>query len=547
MKLKFFIIFSIFLLAFILRIYKLGEIPSGFYNDESLYGYEAYSILKTGKDQYGNRFPVVFKAFGDFRPGLNIYATVPFIAVGGLTEFSTRLPSAVFSALTAIIIFFLSYELWNNFYAAASASLLFSLSGWSLQFARMSHETNLATFLVASAIYLFIKGLKNGRYMILSFVVFSVSVYAYYTTRVFVPLWLVTALFFCRSRIYPKIKYAILGLVLMTVLSLPLLKVMTDKEMGWSRVDSISLWGDPGIILGINVSRGEDKITASPMSIVFHNKLLDGVVAFSKSFLSHFDPKFLFLQGDPQELYQTPNIGIVFLTEFIFVVIALDKLRKRRDPYIFILLSWAIIGLLPDSLTRLYPAAPRIHLVLPLVSLLGGYGIQTVLVKYKGKYDYRFKLLIGVFILMTVFQLSYFLHQNFIHVPVRYAKEWHYGLKEVAYEIKAREDKYDKIWISRDAREWINYLFYFRYPPEKIQKEIKLSEKNEFGLGSVYTFSKYIFDDIPWNMAYMKNTLFVGKPTNFRDLVKKPLYTIYYPDNEPAFYIVDQSSFINEN
>ena len=40
----------ILLLAAFLRFYKLGQVPSGFVNDEAAFGYNAYSILKTGRD-----------------------------------------------------------------------------------------------------------------------------------------------------------------------------------------------------------------------------------------------------------------------------------------------------------------------------------------------------------------------------------------------------------------------------------------------------------------------------------------------------------------
>lgn len=538
MKIKILIMLSICLLAFILRVYKLGEIPSGFYSDESLYGYEAYSILKTGKDQYGNRLPVVFKAFGDFRPGLFIYTIVPFISIGGVNELATRMPSAIFSVFTVLVIFFLSLEIWKSFHAAAFSSLFFTISPWSLQFARMSHETNLATFLTATAVFFFLKGMKKGSCLILSFLFFSLSLYSYYPTRIFVPLWIFSALLIYRKYIYSRIKHIIFGTFLLIIFALPLLSILTNREMGWSRVDAISIWGDPGITLNINEFRGEDG--ESWVSRFFHNKIIDGTITLSKSFLSHFEPQFLLFTGDPQSLYHTPNIGIITITELILIIIAIFNIKNKTSPHIFILFLWVVIGLLPDTMTRLSPAAPRIHLISPAVALMAGYGIRSIM-----KDNKRFinSLILGLLIITVSSQLAYFLHQNFIHVPIRYAKQWHYGLSEVADQIRLRQDKYDKIWISKEGWGWINYLFYLKYPPEKIQKEIVLSEKNEYGLGWVWGFGKYVFDDFPQNMLKEK-TLFIGTPGNFSNILKTPLYTIYYPNREPAFYIADSSSFL---
>ena len=88
-------IFPILILAAILRIWQLGSLPPSLTPDEAALGYNAYSILKTGRDEYGKLLPVIFKSFGDYKPGFYIYTTVPFIAIFGLTEFAVRLPSAI--------------------------------------------------------------------------------------------------------------------------------------------------------------------------------------------------------------------------------------------------------------------------------------------------------------------------------------------------------------------------------------------------------------------------------------------------------------------
>src|SRR3990170_4092898 len=95
----------IFLLGFVLRIYKLNVRPLGFTWDEAALGYNAYSLLHTGRDEYGQLAPVVFKSFGDYKPGLYIYFTVPAVALLGLNEFATRLPSAVFGTLLLPVLF----------------------------------------------------------------------------------------------------------------------------------------------------------------------------------------------------------------------------------------------------------------------------------------------------------------------------------------------------------------------------------------------------------------------------------------------------------
>ena len=92
------ILIIILSLSFILRIYQINSNPPGLTWDEASLGYNAYSILKTGKDEYGSFLPITLKSFGDYKPAVYAYLSLPFIAVLGLNELAVRLPSVLSSA-----------------------------------------------------------------------------------------------------------------------------------------------------------------------------------------------------------------------------------------------------------------------------------------------------------------------------------------------------------------------------------------------------------------------------------------------------------------
>ena len=73
----------IIILAVFLRFYYIEKIPNGLYSDEASYGYNAFSILETGKDEYGNFMPLAFRSFGDYKAPLYIYFLIPFIKIFG--------------------------------------------------------------------------------------------------------------------------------------------------------------------------------------------------------------------------------------------------------------------------------------------------------------------------------------------------------------------------------------------------------------------------------------------------------------------------------
>ncbi len=66
MQTKKFLLIIILIIAAFLRLWRLESIPPSLTPDEAALGYNAYSVLKTGKDEYGKVLPIIFKSFGDY-------------------------------------------------------------------------------------------------------------------------------------------------------------------------------------------------------------------------------------------------------------------------------------------------------------------------------------------------------------------------------------------------------------------------------------------------------------------------------------------------
>src|SRR3989344_3482713 len=93
---------GIILIAILTRLPFLGQFPNGFTGDEAQQGYSAYSILHSGRDEWGQFLPLNPRGFGDFKPPLQTYLMIPSIAVFGLTIEAVRLPSAILGVLTVL-------------------------------------------------------------------------------------------------------------------------------------------------------------------------------------------------------------------------------------------------------------------------------------------------------------------------------------------------------------------------------------------------------------------------------------------------------------
>src|SRR3989344_336117 len=95
-------ILIVVIIAFILRAYQVDKLPPGLYDDEVSLGYNAYSLLMHGTDEYGERFPLWFKAFGEYKLPFYIYSDIIPLAIIGKNELAVRLPSVLFGTLTIL-------------------------------------------------------------------------------------------------------------------------------------------------------------------------------------------------------------------------------------------------------------------------------------------------------------------------------------------------------------------------------------------------------------------------------------------------------------
>ena len=155
------IIISIFLLAFFLRTWNLTKYPVSFSMDEVAIGYNAYSILKTARDEFGELLPLAFRSAGDYKPPVNIYLTVPSIAVFGLNEFGIRFPVALIGSLTVVVFILLLINLGLSFKSSILAGFWLAILPWHIHFSRASFEAVTALFFLVLGTTVFISWSKN--------------------------------------------------------------------------------------------------------------------------------------------------------------------------------------------------------------------------------------------------------------------------------------------------------------------------------------------------------------------------------------------------
>lgn len=528
----------IIILSIALRIFYLGKIPNGFYSDEAAYGYNAYSILTTGADEYGNFLPLAFKSFGDFKTPLYIYFLVPFVKVLGLTEFAIRASAVVLGIATIFLIYVLVQELFKNQTLALLSSFIASVLPFSLQFNRMAHENNLVVFLVLCGLFFFLKSLKNSNFIFIAAAAFALSIYTYHDARIFTPLFILSLVFIYRQKLKTFTKKVVVGFLLFIIILLPFINLLRSEAF-WSRPKFTIISSDIGISLRINEERGEDIKSLFFAPALFHNKIISYGTTFIDNYMKHFAFDFLFLRGEAVKIYQTIGSGLIYLIFFPFIIYGFYYIFRHNLDNRWLIFSWIVLVPVPSALTRFVPAASRILSIYPVFAILIALGLFVSLKSFNWSSGKKIYSMLVAF--LFAINTAYYLHYYYFNTNIRYAKEWHYGMKEVLGEVEKRQNKYSQVWFSKSAWGYIYPLFYLKYPPEKYQKQAKLTDLNEFGFGWVERFDRYVFADIPDKFILDMNTLYVSSPED-RIAIDNPLSTIYYPNGEVAFYIFDKNS-----
>src|SRR5215212_2547208 len=90
---------------------RITRNPPGFYIDESSIAYNAHTIASTGTDENGVRWPLYFRAFGDYKNPVYIYTLAALFRLTGPSMLVPRLLSAIFVVLAAGTIGFLAWRL----------------------------------------------------------------------------------------------------------------------------------------------------------------------------------------------------------------------------------------------------------------------------------------------------------------------------------------------------------------------------------------------------------------------------------------------------
>ena len=469
--------------------------PSSFNWDEVSLGYNSYSMLKSGADEWGIKMPTIFRAYGDYKLPVYVYMTT-------LWPQFPRTTSIIAGVLTMLISYLLVRKIFNKETALVTLALV-TLSPWTVMLSRLALEANLAVLFISLGMLCLV-----SKKHLWSIIFFGISVWTYNSARVFTPLFL--ACYLIINKNYKK--FTSMNYILLIIFFLPMIYQLLNST-GQARYSKLSLIDD-GAIGKINKLQ-----TTQWGGRMVYNKATYFAAAFAKNYVSYLSPSFLFIKGGDHYQFSVQNYGLLYLICLPFYYIGLTKVFNNK-----LLLLWLLIAPIAGSITRDSPHTLRAITMLPLPMILTALGVVSILKKY-------YLVILPIIILSSI---NYQLATN--SYLLNYSWAWQYGYKEVVQLIKQDYDKYDQIIFTKKYGEPHEFVaFYWPWDPADFAKSKSWDYHANWYWVNELDKIKFVND---WEMksyVYKPKTLIIASPENIP--AGSEIKRINFLDGKPAFII----------
>lgn len=372
----------LFIFALFIRLYKVDSAPSGVLVDEASIGYNAYSILKTGKDEYGISLPLVFKAFGDQKLPLYPYLVVPAIKYLGLSIFAVRMPSVLAGSILPIVIFFLLSEFRLRKRICFFGGIITAVSPWMIILSRFGYESNIGLLCFSMGLLFSLISLrkKNVFIPIVSGVFFGLTLYSYVAYRFITPIMMLSFLFI-KTRNSIKTKFILFASFLIVVL--PLFGVLFNPQ-STVRFNQTNFSYVSGLKMEIDENRTYcSQLVPKMLCYIVSNKATFMARSYLYRYIDTFSPHYLFLTGDNKDLsLNVDNFGLFYVWLLPFYLLGIFVLlnricNKRPNATDILVFIGLFISVIPSLLVG-NPHKLRLSALFPFIIIVMMYGVNLL-------------------------------------------------------------------------------------------------------------------------------------------------------------------------
>jgi len=433
-------IYCILAFSLIIRILKLEEIPPGFYVDEVVFGYDAYSLITTGRDSDGNLLPIYFRHLGTYVDPIYVYSIIPLILLFGNTIFSVRFTSVLYGVMSIFTTYLFVKEAFNKKLALLT-SLFLALSPWHFFFSRVGFQCISFTFYFTLSLYFLLKSLQNKpRFLYLGFIILGISIYTYFVSRLFIPLFILGFIFIYRKKLLyldEFRKYLIWSFFIFFIIITPFIyNLVFNYEIIMSRFNHVSIFRNGYESMRIEFNLPEN----------FSRYLLVSL-SFVENYISHISPTFLFFEGDPNPRHSLREFGQLYLFQSLPILFGIFVCIKERREIHKLLIFWLAIYSIPASLTyEGIPHAVRTITALPLFEIFTSIGLSYMFTAINKDKSFALLLLINS-ILLSYNVIKFFNHYFSIYSVYAYPY-WNTKFNEVVIFLENVKNSYRNVFVE---------------------------------------------------------------------------------------------------
>lgn len=340
--------------------------PPGFFVDESSIAFNAHNISQSGRDEFGNSWPLFFPAFGDYKNPVYIYLLAAIFKLTGPGILEARLLSAMLGVAAAAALGLLAARTERKLSAGALVALSALLTPWLFEISRVVLEVSLYPLALALLLLALQRASEREEWRLAEAASIALSLalltYTYSVGRLHAPLLALGLIIFMKRA---RLKGLALAWVLYAASLLPLL--LYHLRHPGALTERFKL---------VSYIKPESAFTEIAREFVLR-------------YAASFDPRALFFHGD-RNIYQVAHVlgeplvlvatGLLAATGLV-VVLA----RRRSDTFWRYVVLGLLVSPVPASLTldfthtlRLVPVAVfLVVLTAPAFGLLSARGAGT--------------------------------------------------------------------------------------------------------------------------------------------------------------------------
>lgn len=306
------LLLAISVLVVVVYFASVSRNSPGFFVDEASIAYNAHTISQSGVDEYGQAFPLYFRAFGEYKNPVYIYLLAALFRFTGPSVLVARLLSAVAGLIAAFLLGLLAARITRRRWAGLIVFVVVLLTPWLFEISRLVFEVSLFPALLSGFLLLLYEASKRKEW---SWpiaaglgVLLGLMTYNYTVGRLLAPLFAVGLGFFFTRR---RLRGVVLTCVVFGAMLLPLANFS---------------WRNPGALSERYKFVTYVKPGDTHTQIAFR---------FVQNYVGNFSLRSWLINGDPDSHHHLPGmgsllVGMVILAALGFVLVLL---RHRRDAW----------------------------------------------------------------------------------------------------------------------------------------------------------------------------------------------------------------------